>query len=51
MQEVNLVLLHTFSDKMIPHVYMLGPDMMFGIFGQGFGAFVVDVERDCCTGA
>jgi len=46
MINVNAAILNTFSDKMIPGIYVLASIMMNRILAQSYGRFVINKETD-----
>jgi hypothetical protein len=42
-----MVLLDTFTDKVVLSVNMFGLSVVFGILGECLGTFIIYVERDC----
>ena len=45
-EEQYFAFLNTFTNEVITNLDMFGPRVVFGVFGEGFRAFVVHVERD-----
>jgi hypothetical protein len=46
MEQGDLVVLEALPNEVVARVDMLGARVVFWIFGEGFGALIIDMERD-----